>query len=98
DALAREQEARERAAVASERVRLARELHDVVAHSVSTMVVQAEAGESLLGRDPERARDAFVSITSSGRQALDELRRMVGLLRGSADEITLPAHPALARL
>jgi signal transduction histidine kinase len=98
DALAREQEARERAAVADERVRLARELHDVVAHSVSTMVVQAEAGESLLGRDPERARDAFVSITSSGRQALVELRRMVGLLRGSDDETTLGPQPGLDRL
>jgi signal transduction histidine kinase len=98
EALAREQEARERAAVAGERVRLARELHDVVAHSVSTMVVQAEAGASLLGRDPERARDAFVSITSSGRQALDELRRMVGLLRGSDDETTLGPQPGLDRL
>jgi signal transduction histidine kinase len=98
DALAREQAARERAAAADERARLARELHDVVAHSVSTMVVQAEAGESLLERDPERARAAFVSITSSGRQALTELRRMLGLLRGADGETALGPQPGLAQL
>ena len=98
DALGREQAARERAAVADERARLARELHDVVAHSVSTMVVQAEAGESLLERDPERAREAFVSITSSGRQALGELRRMLGLLRDGDGGAALGPQPGLAQL
>jgi signal transduction histidine kinase len=98
DALAREQEARERAAVADERARLARELHDIVAHSVSTMVVQAEAGEALLEHDPDRARDAFVSITSSGRQALGELRRMLGLLRSADGEPALGPQPGLAQL
>jgi signal transduction histidine kinase len=98
DALEREQAARERAAVADERARLARELHDVVAHSVSTMVVQAEAGEALLGHDPDRARDAFVSITSSGRQALGELRRMLGLLRSADTELALGPQPGLAQL
>jgi signal transduction histidine kinase len=97
-ALAREQEARERAAVADERARLARELHDIVAHSVSTMVVQAEAGEALLEHDPDRARGAFVSITSSGRQALGELRRMLGLLRSADGEPTLGPQPGLAQL
>jgi signal transduction histidine kinase len=97
-ALAREQAARERAAVVDERARLARELHDVVAHSVSTMVVQAEAGESLLERDPERAREAFVSITSSGRQALGELRRMLGLLRSSDGEPLLGPQPGVREL
>jgi signal transduction histidine kinase len=98
DALAREQAIRERAAVVDERARLARELHDVVAHSVSTMVVQAEAGELLLARDPERARDAFVSITRSGRQALGELRRMLGLLRSSDGEPALGPQPGLAQI
>jgi signal transduction histidine kinase len=97
-ALAREQAARERAAIADERARLARELHDVIAHSVTTMVVQAEAGESLLARDPERARQAFVSITSSGRQALAELRRMLGLLRSAEGERALDPQPGLAQL
>ena len=98
EALARDQAARERAAIAEERSRLARELHDVVAHGVSTMVVQAEAGESLLGRDPERARAAFVSITSSGRQALGELRRMLVLLRSADGEPSLGPQPGLAQL
>ncbi|HSL63045.1 MAG TPA: histidine kinase dimerization/phosphoacceptor domain-containing protein, partial [Gaiellaceae bacterium] len=80
-ALAREQEALARAAAADERARLARELHDVVAHGVSTIVVQAEAGEALLARDPDRAREAFQAIMGSGREALAELRRMLGLLR-----------------
>ena len=98
DALAREQAARERAAVADERSRLARELHDVVAHGVSTMVVQAQAGESLLEHDPDRAREAFVAITSSGRQALGELRRMLGLLRGADGEPALGPQPGLGEL
>jgi signal transduction histidine kinase len=98
DALSRDQEARERAAIADERARLARELHDVVAHSVSTIVVQAEAGEALLERDPDRARQAFVSITGSGRQALGELRRMLGLLRSAERESTLVPQPGLAQL
>jgi signal transduction histidine kinase len=98
DALARDQEARERAAIADERARLARELHDVVAHGVSTMVVQAEAGEALLEHDPDRAREAFDSITSSGRQALGELRRMLGLLRSADREAMLGPQPGLAQL
>jgi signal transduction histidine kinase len=97
-ALASEQEARERAAAAEERARLARELHDVVAHSVSTMVVQAEAGEALLDRDPERARDSLVSIMDSGRLALAELRRVLGLLRSADGEGALGPQPGLRHL
>jgi len=98
DALARVQAERERAAVAEERARIARELHDVVAHSVSTIVVQAEAGEALLDREPERAREAFDSIRGSGRQALVELRRMLGLLRRDEDEVALVPQPSLQHL
>ena len=76
-------------AVAAERARIARELHDVVAHSVSVMVMQAKGGSAILAADPDRAREAFATIESSGRQALEELRRMLGLLRddgvGDAD-------------
>ena len=97
-ALARAQVARERAAVADERARLARELHDVVAHSVSTMVVQAEAGESLFEHDPDAAREAFASIAGSGRQALSELRRMLGLLRSHDGETPLAPQPGLSEL
>ncbi len=97
-ALARDQEARERAAAANERTRLARELHDVVAHSVSTIVVQAEAGAALLDHDPERARQSFDSITVSGRQALAELRRMLGLLRSGDGEPAREPQPGLEQL
>jgi signal transduction histidine kinase len=79
--LASEREERARLAVAAERARIARELHDVVAHSVSTMVVQAEAGEELLDQHPQRAREALVSIQATGREALTEMRRLLGVLR-----------------
>jgi signal transduction histidine kinase len=98
DALARVQAERERVAVAEERARIARELHDVVAHSVSTIVVQAEAGEALLDREPERAREAFEAIRGSGRQALVELRRLLGLLRRDEEELALVPQPSLEHL
>jgi signal transduction histidine kinase len=79
--LEREQDERARLAVALERGRIARELHDVVAHSVSVMVVQAAGAERLLERDPERARDALGNVRHAGSKALDEMRQLVGLLR-----------------
>ena len=88
-------------AVAAERARLARELHDVVAHSVSVMVMQAKGGAAVLDSDPDRARAAFRTIESSGRQAIEELRLMLGLLRGDAavDEAAdRSPQPGLARL
>jgi signal transduction histidine kinase len=69
------------AAVADERARIARELHDIVAHCVSVMVVQAGASEDLLGRSPERAREPLRAVQETGRQAVAELGRMLGLLR-----------------
>jgi signal transduction histidine kinase len=96
--LANEREERARLAVAAERARIARELHDVVAHSVSTMVVQAEAGEALLDRHPKRAREAFQSIESAGREALAEMRRLLGLLRRGDRELALVPQPSMARL
>ena len=88
-------------AVAAERARLARELHDVVAHSVSVMVMQAKGGAAVLDSDPDRARTAFRTIESSGRQAIEELRLMLGLLRGdeTVDEAAdRSPQPGLARL
>lgn len=69
------------AAVLAERTRIARELHDIVAHSVSTMVVQAGAAEQVVGEDPELARRALAAIRSTGADALGEMRRVVAMLR-----------------
>jgi signal transduction histidine kinase len=80
--------------VADERARLARELHDIVAHSVSVIAVQAEAGEALLD-EPERAAEAFRSIQATSRQALGELRRLLGLLREVDDPPALAPQPGL---
>lgn len=85
--------------VAAERARLARELHDVVAHSVSLMVVQAKGGAAILAQDPARAAQAFSTIEASGRQALEELRRMLGLLREEGDDApSRHAQPGLAEV
>ncbi|WP_432993520.1 sensor histidine kinase [Dactylosporangium sp. CA-233914] len=71
----------EQRAVADERARMAREMHDVVGHQVSLVIVQAEAGPALLARSPEAAVRAFDAISEAGRQVLTELRQLVGALR-----------------
>jgi signal transduction histidine kinase len=93
-----ERDASVRAAVAEERERIARELHDIVAHCVSVMVVQAGAAEALLDRDPQRAREPMLAIQETGRQAVGELRRMLGLLRGSAATPARAPQPGTAEL
>jgi signal transduction histidine kinase len=85
--LALEQESAAERAVEEERQRIARELHDVIAHSVSVMTVQAGAVRRLLLPDQERERQALQIVESTGREALTEMRRLVGLLR---DEGTMP--------
>jgi signal transduction histidine kinase len=88
-----------RAAVADERSRIARELHDVVAHAVSVMVVQAGAAHRTLDTDPGRAGRAMLAVQESGRQALAELRRLLGVLRpGDAGAPELSPQPGLADL
>ena len=77
-------------AVTAERARMAREMHDVVAHHVSLMVVQAESGAVLLETAPQRAEAAFDSIAATGRQALVELRRVLGTLRGNGGAARAP--------
>ncbi|MCU1374324.1 MAG: histidine kinase [Actinomycetia bacterium] len=77
-----------RQAVTAERTRIARELHDVVAHSVSVMVVQAGAARRVLDKEPARASEAMASIESTGRQSLNELRRLLGMLRQADGEAT----------
>jgi signal transduction histidine kinase len=99
--LAEEQELRSRWAVAEERGRIARELHDVVAHSVSVMVVQAGAARRTMAISPEQAASALGQVESTGRQALVELRRLLGLLRdgeGEATAAALAPQPSLANL
>lgn len=76
-----ERDAQAQIAAATERARIARELHDVVAHHVSVMVVQADGAAYTLDRDPGRAREALAAISGTGRQALAEMRRLLGVLR-----------------
>ncbi|MBQ1093296.1 sensor histidine kinase [Streptomyces sp. B93] len=79
--LEREREAQAKVAVAAERARIARELHDVVAHNVSVMVVQADGAAYVLDAAPDQAKKALETISSTGRQALAEMRRLLGVLR-----------------
>ena len=94
--LEREREADARRAVAEEHARIARELHDVIAHSVSVMVVQAAAGSDVFDSRPERAREALGAIEATGRQALTELRHLLNA--GPVEEEALAPQPGLARL
>jgi len=94
----RSREERARAAVADERARIARELHDAVAHGVTVMVVQAEAAEEVLSADPERARAPLRTIQSTGREALIELRRLLGILREEDAIAERAPRPGLANL
>jgi signal transduction histidine kinase len=87
--LQREREENARQAVFAERVRIARELHDVVAHHVSVMGIQAGAARRVMERRPDQATEALASIEASSRQAVSELHRLLGFLRraGETDEI-----------
>jgi signal transduction histidine kinase len=96
--LEQEQEARSRAAVAEERARIARDLHDAVAHSVSLIVVQAGAERLALPERASSTRDVLRSIEETGRQALVEMRRLVEMLRKEDEEIALAPQPSLAHL
>lgn len=82
-------------ATAEERVRIARELHDIVAHSVSVMTVQIAAARRVASKDPVAAETALASAEDTGRQSLDELRRIVNVLRagGSAEYEPAPSEP-----
>jgi signal transduction histidine kinase len=95
DQLAVEREARARRAVLDERVRIARELHDVVAHHVSVMGVQAAGARRILDVDPARAATALASVEASSRQAVTELHRLVGFLRSEGDETSIEPQPTI---
>ena len=93
----REEEARR--AVAREQARIARELHDVISHNVSVMVVQAAAGVDVFEAQPARARSALKSIESTGREALAELRRLLGVIRTEENaDATRAPQPRLEQL
>jgi signal transduction histidine kinase len=96
--LERNRAEREAAAVLGERTRIARELHDVVAHDVSVMLVQAAAAKRTVPADPERARAAIAAVEDTGREALGELRRLLGVLRRGDEELALAPQPSLVRI
>ncbi|HYM67110.1 MAG TPA: histidine kinase [Patescibacteria group bacterium] len=89
-------EVRAAAAVAAERASIARDLHDVVAHSLGVVVVQVQAAERIMESNPAGARSALQAAAAVGRDALDEMHRMVGVMRGGGDRRA--AQPALADL
>jgi signal transduction histidine kinase len=96
--LERERDARVRDAAIAERVRIARELHDVVVHDVSEMVVQAAAAREIVRAQPQVAADVIAKVEGAGRGALDELRRALGVLRADDRGMALEPQPTLAGL
>jgi signal transduction histidine kinase len=96
--LEQEREAEALRAVVEERTRIARELHDVVGHSVSVMTVQASAVRRLLKPEQEQEREALLAVERTGREALAEMRRVVGVLRDPDDAPALAPQPSLARV
>lgn len=93
--LERERDTKARAAVAAERIRIARELHDIVAHAISVIVLQARGARRSLTSHPSETRGALDTIEVTGGQALTEMRRLLGLLRTGDEEIALAPLPSL---
>ena len=87
-----------REAVRAERDRIARELHDVVAHSVSAMVVQTAAAQDLVRADPDKAEQVLRDVADTGRRALVETGRLLHVIRDDADELGLAPTPGMADL
>jgi signal transduction histidine kinase len=96
--LERERDAQAQIAAAAERARIAREMHDVIAHNVSVMVVQADGAAFALDAEPEQARQALTAISRTGRQALAEMRQMLGILRIGDDPADLAPQPGIDQL
>jgi signal transduction histidine kinase len=94
----REQEQRTRLAVGDERARIARELHDVVAHSVGIILIQAEGARRVFDRDPEQAREALDTIEQTARTALTDMRRSLGVLRDESGGALREPQPGLGDL
>ncbi|MFC6883563.1 sensor histidine kinase [Actinomadura yumaensis] len=98
EALEREREAEAARAAAEERARIARDMHDVLAHAVSIMVVQAEAGPVVVHTDPAQAERAFDAIADAGRDAMAQLRRMLGILKEEQDHGVRAPQPTIDAL
>ncbi len=96
--IAREQERAAHDAVIAERARIARELHDVVAHAMSVMVVQAGAARTVVHRDPARAAESLRRIEETGRTGLEEMRRLIGVLKDESEGLSLAPQPGLRDL
>jgi signal transduction histidine kinase len=93
-----ERDAQSKVAAAAERARIARELHDVIAHHVSVMVVQADGAAYALRSSPQTAETALHAISRTGRQALNEMRNLLGVLRTDGDRAQLAPVPGLGEL
>jgi signal transduction histidine kinase len=95
---AADREARAREAVAEERARLARELHDSVGHALNVVVLHAGAAQRVIGKKPELAGEALASIETAGRQALSDIERMLGILRAPDEAVRVDAAPGMGQL
>jgi signal transduction histidine kinase len=93
-----ERDARAHAAAADERARIARELHDVIAHNLSVMVAQADGGQYIFNTEPEKARQALAEIGATGRQALSEMSQLLGVLRARPAAATFAPSPGVAEI
>jgi signal transduction histidine kinase len=98
DLLESEREVRAREAVADERARIARELHDMVGHALNLIVIQSGGAQRVFASNPGQARDSLASIESTGRQALTEMERMLGILRATEESEALGPHPGLSQI
>jgi signal transduction histidine kinase len=95
---AAEKDSYDAAAIAAERARIGSELQDIIAHSISAMVIQAGSARLLLRTDPDRARDSILTVEETGRQALSDLRGLLGMLRKRDDARSLSPQPGLGQV